>query len=207
MAWHRLGLLPAAMAAVLHGCGGRSSGVGVPNDSAGDATASPWRSGSRLRARIRDGGDGARLFEGWWDRQLGMPCAFHEASDHKIRCLPELQLTPDYPADDCSTPAIAIVPTETPAGVYFSFTMLPSPPKDPPPDCLTRTCWRLPTANSVGLLGDLVSVSRVWSVVLGCACSSLDVIPSTMSRSFTVVSPEMFVSASERSVGDPIAAR
>src|SRR4051794_624092 len=48
----------------------------------------PWTSGSRLRARVLDGGEGARLFVEWMDTELAMSCAFVPAEDGELRCLP-----------------------------------------------------------------------------------------------------------------------
>jgi hypothetical protein len=45
-------------------------------------------SGSRLRAKIRDGGGGAVRFAGWFDTELGVPCSFVLARDGQLRCLP-----------------------------------------------------------------------------------------------------------------------
>jgi hypothetical protein len=45
-------------------------------------------SGSRLRARFYDGGGGALLFRGWFDSELGLPCAFTRTPNGPMRCLP-----------------------------------------------------------------------------------------------------------------------
>jgi hypothetical protein len=48
-------------------------------------------SGSRLRARFYDGGEGAILFGGWFDSELGVDCTFVRTRDGATRCLPSGQ--------------------------------------------------------------------------------------------------------------------
>src|SRR5690349_13292969 len=52
-------------------------------------SGSEWTSGSRLRAQIEDGGDGAAIFVGWRDTQLGAWCNFDFHADGSLRCLPQ----------------------------------------------------------------------------------------------------------------------
>lgn len=47
-----------------------------------------FASGDRLRAHVVDGGEGAVLFEGWFDSELGADCEFRVATDGALRCLP-----------------------------------------------------------------------------------------------------------------------
>src|SRR5260221_5109584 len=61
----------------------------IGGDGASGSTAPPWRSGARLRARVLDGGDGAALFKGWTDMQLGVSCSYRLAADNELRCLPD----------------------------------------------------------------------------------------------------------------------
>ncbi|MGH7436164.1 MAG: hypothetical protein ACRENE_10870 [Polyangiaceae bacterium] len=67
--------------------------VGATNAAGGDAApglgAVPGVvSGSRLRAMFLDGGDGALLFNGWFDSELAIRCAFVRTRDGQMRCLP-----------------------------------------------------------------------------------------------------------------------
>jgi hypothetical protein len=48
----------------------------------------PFGSGTRLRARIYDGGQGAEVFVEWQDTELDLPCSFRRARDGELRCLP-----------------------------------------------------------------------------------------------------------------------
>src|SRR5205823_6719815 len=43
--------------------------------------AFPWKSGSRLRAKIEDGGEGAELLSHWYDAVFRFDCSFARASD------------------------------------------------------------------------------------------------------------------------------
>ncbi len=65
--------------------GGTSTGTGTSQ-----APETIYRSGSRLRARILDAGEGAVRFVGWTDDKLHEACAFHRADDGKVRCVPEI---------------------------------------------------------------------------------------------------------------------
>jgi hypothetical protein len=60
------------------------------NASGGDAgvAISGTVSGSRLRAMFHDGGGGARLFRGWFDTELRIPCGFVRTRNGQMRCLP-----------------------------------------------------------------------------------------------------------------------
>jgi hypothetical protein len=61
---------------------GAAPGVG------GSTADRPFTSGTRLRARVFDGGDGAVALYEWHDTELDMPCAFRLAVDGVVRCLP-----------------------------------------------------------------------------------------------------------------------
>jgi hypothetical protein len=81
----------AAALAVATGCGGSTSNA--PADGGTDAAASlapdtgTYQSGSRLRAHLW-AGDGASLFVGWRDTQLGADCTFTRMADGGVFCLP-----------------------------------------------------------------------------------------------------------------------
>jgi hypothetical protein len=66
-----------------------------------------WRSGTRLRANIEDGGEGAARFdEGFTDTQLGMSCSLGIAADGASRCLPARRGTPHYLDATCKQAAL-----------------------------------------------------------------------------------------------------
>jgi hypothetical protein len=87
---------------LVFGAAACSSGSGP-----GGAPGALYRSGTRLRARVTDAGDGARRFDGWYDTQLETPCTFLLAADGVQRCLPTAGIVvgPPYYLDAaCSVP-------------------------------------------------------------------------------------------------------
>lgn len=76
--------------------GASSSGETTAGDASADTTAGEpqapavgvHESGTRLRARILDAGDGATLFQAWWDTELELECQIAIAPDGIARCLP-----------------------------------------------------------------------------------------------------------------------
>src|SRR6185436_13052369 len=109
---------------VVIGCGKS----GAPTEPAGDAAVdeptngfpdsvladpAPWKSGTRLRARVMDGGYGAKLFVDWQDTHLGIACSFALAGDGRIRCLPvdeDTSILTTFFSDDACTTLVAIGP-------------------------------------------------------------------------------------------------
>lgn len=95
------------------GAGGASStGVGG-GGGAGGETASPpagFTSGSRLRARVYTGADGAEQLAGFYDQQLGSNCTVGPASDGSLRCLPGGYLNAGYFRDAGCTQRAALAP-------------------------------------------------------------------------------------------------
>ncbi len=90
------------------------------------APASAELSGTRLKARYIRGADGSRTFlpDVFYDSQLDVDCKFSNASDDKLRCLPEsppFQYSIFYLDDQCTKPA-----TE-------AFGPQPGCPAKPPP--------------------------------------------------------------------------
>jgi len=79
------------------GASGGSGGTSVMPDPAMETM--PWKSGSRLRARIWDGGDGAKLFMNWEDTKLGIACLFLKGADGTWHCQPDLDRIQYCPAD------------------------------------------------------------------------------------------------------------
>lgn len=67
-------------------------------------------SGSRLRARITNGGGDARRFDGWHDSKLDRDCSFALAEDGVFRCLPAsgmIAYAPVYTDPTCSGDSLA----------------------------------------------------------------------------------------------------
>src|SRR5438445_11879794 len=50
--------------------------------------AQGYASGTRLQARVFDGGNGAQSFIGWQDTQINEPCTYVRTSSDTWRCLP-----------------------------------------------------------------------------------------------------------------------
>src|SRR5262245_60483032 len=66
--------------------GDASSGDDETGD---DGPAEPaWGSGSRMRARVLDGGGGALRQSGWHDTQLDLDCNIAPVGDGEGRCVP-----------------------------------------------------------------------------------------------------------------------
>jgi hypothetical protein len=73
----------------------------------------PWKSGFRLRAKIKDGGGGAKLLDRWYDTVLRLDCSFATAADERVRCLPmdeDLPILTTFYADAACTNFVAIGP-------------------------------------------------------------------------------------------------
>jgi hypothetical protein len=112
----------AVIASVLPGCGGK---VTVTDD------AQPWHSGSRLRARVLDGGDGAVKFLGWHDSELDVECGFRLAEDGELRCLPGGSYSLVYEDPECSRSAAILAPCEA----VPDWVSVELPPAEPVDDC------------------------------------------------------------------------
>jgi len=87
--------------------GGGSGGGGTGGMGGGGSGGTPdYVSGSRIKARVQSTADGAKGFAGFYDSQLGVPCAFNHAADDTLRCLPNTYAyVASYFSDSgCSTP-------------------------------------------------------------------------------------------------------
>lgn len=76
--------------------------------SSGGEGGGPTDSGTRLRARRIVAEDGATQFVGWRDTQRDEDCAFREAADGKLRCVPDLPVVATTTFSDaaCSAPLL-----------------------------------------------------------------------------------------------------
>ena len=63
--------------------------LGCSKEGSSEAAAGPvFESGSRLRAQVADGGEGAVVLEAWLDTKLNELCEFHPVKDGTFRCIP-----------------------------------------------------------------------------------------------------------------------
>lgn len=97
--------------------------TGPPDQDAGDAAVSAngtppleqetrtVRSGSRLKRRYYDGGEGAEAFAGIWDSELQTLCTFRPGEGGDLRCMPPLRTNVYYEDDGCTQP-VHLVPEE-----------------------------------------------------------------------------------------------
>lgn len=65
-----------------------------------------FTSGTRLRARFLDGGGAARMFEGWFDTELGIDCTSTPVAGEPNRCLPPLLEGRVFLDAACALPAV-----------------------------------------------------------------------------------------------------
>ena len=89
------------------GTGGSGGGSGGSGGTGGGSGGTPdYVSGSRIKARVQSTADGAKGFAGFYDSQLGVPCAFNHAADDTLRCLPNTYAyVASYFSDSgCATP-------------------------------------------------------------------------------------------------------
>lgn len=66
-----------------NGNGGNNGGLADPTDV--DAL---YKSGSRIKRRVLEGGDGSEAFLGFWDDDLGTACAWADDGEGTMRCMP-----------------------------------------------------------------------------------------------------------------------
>jgi len=58
----------------------------------GPAAGAPLESGTRIRMLVGRTDDGAKLFMGWHDAELGVDCEFAKTVDGEIRCVPSMDV-------------------------------------------------------------------------------------------------------------------
>lgn len=86
---------------------GSDGGVQADAGSRG-VPLSGYASGSRLRARVLDGGGDPVRFEGFVDSKLGVRCDFAYAEDGVARCLPSGTAVSYFADAACSQPVIVV---------------------------------------------------------------------------------------------------
>lgn len=89
-----------------------STGVGQVTTGSGLSDVA-FKSGTRLRAHVIDGGGDARSFEGWFDAALGMDCTSTLVAGQPNRCMPPRVQSVVY-VDAACTNAAAALPLEAP---------------------------------------------------------------------------------------------
>lgn len=83
--------LPIVAAVLLSACAVEGPiGPEGPQGPIGPAAGSPIESGTRIKMRVGETPDGAKMFLGWHDAERGENCSFRVAADGKTRCLPEV---------------------------------------------------------------------------------------------------------------------
>jgi hypothetical protein len=104
------------------GSGGHAAdGGGGSGASGGGEVGLGWESGSRLKVRYLEAGDGARQATGWFDSERGEECIFTRSTDGEMRCLPsglQANVTAGFFSDAACTQPIAI---STCAGSVYAF--------------------------------------------------------------------------------------
>lgn len=104
--------IAAALALLaLAACPEVATGPQGPEGPQGPAGYSALASGTRIKARVGTTPDGAKLFLGWHDAELGVDCEFLKASDGLTRCLPVgpvVQAGTLFADSSCSKPVVRL---------------------------------------------------------------------------------------------------
>jgi len=95
---------------------------GTPSDAT-PASSVEWQSGTRLRARVLDGGSGAILFSTWFDSDRNTECSWAQTADGTVRCLPrQVSLSYQLYTDAaCSSARVVMESDCAPASPYVTF--------------------------------------------------------------------------------------
>jgi len=189
-------------AAACHGSA--SDGMPPTGDGGAPAHAVPltgYASGSRLRARVLDGGGEPVRFEGFVDTKLGVRCDFAVAQDGVVRCLPTSDSSTYFADSACSQPLIVAAPGCAAPPPYVRLSSGPA----------TFCAWEprlhagpdevLAPSSPLGPVpGTLYSTN-------GSSCGPATSPPAASSTLYTahVIAPGTFVAASEAT--DPRGAR
>lgn len=99
-----------------------ASSDSAPNDAT-PASSAEWQSGTRLRARVLDGGGGASLFSTWFDSERNVECSWAQTAEGAVRCLPRQVSLPYqlYADPSCSTSRVVMESDCAPASPYVTF--------------------------------------------------------------------------------------
>jgi hypothetical protein len=175
------------------GQGGSSPGTGAGaggNQGGSTGTGSTqeapvYKDGSRLHARYLDGGDGALLFSGWQDTQLGAACSFQPAGG-SLRCVPDAD--PDvsivYLDSACTAPAAAVTCGSTAKYVTVNDSPMNCAPGGP--------------ERAVYQIGDKVQSAQTYAMFGGACAPTGPAAPSLELHSVTQVQPSTFVAGTAK---------
>lgn len=111
-----------------------------------------FESGTRLRARVFDGGDGAVLFRGWFDTDLGVDCGQRRATDGADRCLPAVQPGFGFLDAACTEPVIALDACAGPAPKFVTKADAPTEQCAPAPPAVAYEVGAPVTPDAVYFL-------------------------------------------------------
>lgn len=154
-----------------------------------------FESGSRLGARVLDGGDAAVVFIGWVDTELGIDCADRLAADGALRCLPTSSPAVVYLDATCTERALSFFPcADIPAFVVGTST---APACEEP-------------ASTVYEVGAAVSPTAVYYLDESTgACTPGDPGGNAFRRVGATVAPEKFAKMEivDEPTGDALATR
>jgi hypothetical protein len=175
------------VALVVAGC---SNSAG--HDSGTPKNPAAWQSGTRLRARIQDGGEGAAYFKGWRDTELGFDCEFGLAEDQKQRCLPHLDSAPTIQYEDpsCERPVVTVSSGQVPPAWLTAFVVAPSSD--------TSACAVTEGQNRVFQVSGPSSGTDLYSLASTACHKTGSVNAGDTVLSLAAVEPSRFVGASER---------
>ncbi|HEY1813062.1 MAG TPA: hypothetical protein VGG74_12015 [Kofleriaceae bacterium] len=174
-----------ALMIVLAGCGTPSSGGdgadgGASSGGGGSDQLGGYQSGTRIKMRELTTPDGARQFEGWYDTQLDVDCAFFVSTDGVTRCLPAAGGEPVYFDAACTMHAVAVTCAQAPTYVTFATPVCPQQ--------LESTAYPV-EAN--------VSATGGYYLLSGTTCSRLDDASVTTFAVGPALPNSMFQSATE----------
>ena len=117
-----------------------ASALGACGDN--EPPAGEIRSGARIRATYFETAEGDRIHRGWFDRELGVDCAW---SGDPPRCLPAHMTTTVYRNAACTEPVVEALPRDgcgDPAPDYVGA------PRDPCDDAVDQL-WRIGGAIAI----------------------------------------------------------
>jgi len=188
-------------AAACHG----SAADGTPPTGDGGAPAhavplAGYASGSRLRARVLDGGGEPVRFEGFVDTKLGVRCDFAVAQDGVVRCLPTDDWSTYFADSACSQPLIVAAPGCAAPPPYVRVSTGPAASCTWEPRLDAGRDEVLAPGSALGSVPSLYSSN-------GSSCGPATSMPTAGSTIYTahVLAPGTFVAASEAT--DPRGAR
>ncbi len=113
-----------------------------------DSTTKPaFVSGSRLRAVVEDGGDGAELFVRWHDTKLDVDCRFGHVAGDKLTCLPVEGAEVHYTDASCTKPVAVLGDCPLQTKYAFDWTIVSS---ESCVDTVAMTTYTLGASLGVG---------------------------------------------------------